>query len=212
MQKRILCFGDSNTWGAIPNESERYPDDVRWTGVLQNELGSGYKIIEEGYNGRTTVHDDPIEGRLSGITYFKPCMESQLPLDLIIIMLGTNDLKTRFNVNPKAIASGLHRYKDILNNAPEVGTKPQVLVVAPILMDPSYKNHAVFHDMFGENAVERSQGFADAYKEVADEIGAHYFNAAEYAKASVKDGLHMEPDSHERLGKALAEKVREILG
>ena len=92
MQKRILCYGDSNTWGAIPNESERYPDDVRWTGVLQNELGSGYKIIEEGYNGRTTVHDDPIEGKLSGVTYFKPCMESQLPLDLIIIMVMTCSL------------------------------------------------------------------------------------------------------------------------
>lgn len=212
MQKRILCYGDSNTWGAIPNESERYPDDVRWTGVLQNELGNTYKVIEEGYNGRTTVHDDPIEGRLSGVTYFKPCMESQLPLDLIIIMLGTNDLKTRFNVNPKAIASGLHRYKDILNNAPKVGTKPQVLVVAPILMDPSYKDHAIFHDMFGEDAVERSQGFAEAYKEVADEIEAHYFNAAECAKASEREGLHMEPDSHEKLGKALAKKVREILG
>ena len=85
-------------------------------------------------------------------------------------------------------------------------------MVAPILMDPSYKDHVIFHDMFGEDAVERSLGFAEAYKEVADAIGAHYFNAADYAKASVKDGLHMEPDSHERLGIALAEKVRDILG
>ena len=212
MQKRILCFGDSNTWGAIPGEDGRYADDVRWTGVLQNALGDGYKVIEEGYNGRTTVHDDPIEGRLSGVTYFKPCMESQLPLDLIIIMLGTNDLKTRFHVNPKAIASGLYRYTDVLNNAPKVGPKPQLLVVAPIQMDPAYKNHESFHDMFGEDAVERSMGFAEAYKEVADAIGAHYFNAAEYGKASVRDGLHMEADSHERLGKGLAEKVKEILG
>ena len=212
MQKRILCYGDSNTWGAIPNESERYPDDVRWTGVLQNELGSTYKIIEEGYNGRTTVHDDPIEGKLSGVTYFKPCMESQLPLDLIIIMLGSNDLKTRFNVNPKAIASGLYRYKEVMTNAPKMSITPQLLVVAPIHMDPSYKNHVIFHDMFGEDAVERSLGFAEAFKEVADGMGAHYFNAAEHAVPSVKDGLHMDPDSHEKLGKALAEKVREILG
>ena len=212
MKKRILCYGDSNTWGAIPNETERYPDDVRWTGVLQHTLGADYGIIEEGYNGRTTVHDDPIEGRLSGTTYFKTCLESQQPLDLIILMLGTNDLKTRFNVNPKSIAYGLDRYVDILKSAPKVGPKPKLLIVSPILVDPAYKEHALFHDMFGETAHERSLGLADAYREIADADGVYYFNAAAHAKASVKDGVHMEPEGHAVLGRALAEKVREILG
>lgn len=212
MQKRILCYGDSNTWGAVPEESSRYPEDVRWTGVLQNELGEGYRVVEEGFNGRTTVHDDPVEGRISGIRYFGACLDSQSPLDLVIIMLGTNDLKKRFGVNPKTVAYGLQRYLDIIATAPIVGNKPQVLVVAPILIDPSYKNHALFHDMFGEDAVERSEGFAAAYKEFADTARVAFLNAAEYGKASVKDGVHMEPDSHERLGKALAEKVRELLG
>lgn len=71
MKKRILCFGDSNTWGAVPAEGTRHPDDVRWTGILAAELGNEYQVIEEGYNGRTTVHDDPVENRLSGIAYFE---------------------------------------------------------------------------------------------------------------------------------------------
>ncbi|MDO4491502.1 MAG: SGNH/GDSL hydrolase family protein [Lachnospiraceae bacterium] len=212
MKKRILCFGDSNTWGAIPNTPERYGEHVRWTSVLQDTLGSNYIVIEEGYNGRTTVHDDPIEGKLSGLTYFKPCLESQLPLDLILIMLGTNDLKERFHVNPRDIADGLHRYAEVLQNAPIIGSKPEILIVSPILMSLSYQENPVLHDMFGENAVEKSLKFAEAYKDVANDIGAHYFNAAEHAAPSSKDGLHMEPESHERLGKALALKIRQIIG
>ena len=73
MKKRIMCFGDSNTWGANPGTGNRYADDVRWTGVLQRELGEDYQVIEEGYNGRTSIFDDVLEGRLGGIKYFGPC-------------------------------------------------------------------------------------------------------------------------------------------
>ena len=156
MKKRILCFGDSNTWGAIPQESNRYPENIRWTGVLQNELGENYQIIEEGYNGRTTVFDDVIEWRLSGLKYFMPCCSSQSPLDLIILMLGTNDLKTRFGVDARSIAYGLQRYLDILSITPMDGNKPKVLIVSPILIDPTYKNDLLFYDIFGENADIRS--------------------------------------------------------
>lgn len=211
MQKRILCYGDSNTWGAVP-DGTRYADEVRWTGVLQAALGDGYKVIEEGYNGRTTVHDDPVEGRLSGLTYFTTCIDSQSPLDLIIIMLGTNDLKERFGVNARTVAYGLGRYLDAIKTSPMYGEKPQVLIAAPILIDPAYKNHLLFHDMFGEDAVERSEGFDTAFKEFAQEAGVHYINAADYGKASVRDGIHMEAEHHEALGKAFAGKVKEILG
>lgn len=212
MKKRIMCFGDSNTWGANPSDGTRYPDDVRWTGVLQRELGEGYTVIEEGYNGRVSVFDDVLEGRLGGIKYFAPCCDSQSPLDLIIIMLGTNDLKARFGVSPRTIAFGFNRYKDALAITPMDGHKPQVLLTAPILIDPAYKNHPLFYDMFGEDATEKSMQLAEAYKEVADANGWEFFNAAEYGKASCVDGVHMEPAYHEKLGKAFAQKVKEILG
>lgn len=211
--KRILCFGDSNTWGAIPNDPERYPQDVRWTGVMAAELGDEYKIIEEGHNGRTTVFTDVIEERLAGIEYFVPCLDSQSPLDLVIIMLGTNDLKTRFGVNAYSIADGLRRYDNALKTTRMAGTRPQVLLLSPIMLDPSYKDNTLFHDLFGEEAVERSAQFAQAYKEAADLYGWHYLNAAEYACASggkSGDGLHMDPENHKKLGLAVANKVKEI--
>ncbi|GAA0799512.1 hypothetical protein DWX43_13810 [Clostridium sp. AF19-22AC] len=211
MKKRILCFGDSNTWGAIPGDSARHPQDVRWTGVLQRELGEDYQVIEEGYNGRTSVHDDVVEGRLAGITYFAPCCDSQSPLDLIILMLGTNDLKARFAVNPETIAFGFGRYLDVLKTVPMDGKKPEVLLVSPILINPAYRDNVLFYDMFGDGAYERSLGFAKAYKAFAEANGLHYMDAAQYGEASTKDGVHMEPQYHERLGKAFAEKVREVL-
>lgn len=211
MKKRILCFGDSNTWGAVPEEGTRYPEELRWTGVLQRELGEDYQIIEEGYCGRTTVFEDPIEGRLSGVRYFGPCCDSHSPLDLIILMLGTNDLKQRFGVEARTIAFGIQRYLDVLQITPMAGTKPKVLLASPILIDPSYKNNPLFYDMFGENGVERSRRLAEAYEEFAKGAGIAFFNSALYGQASERDGVHMEMESHERLGRALAEKVRELL-
>ena len=212
MKKRILCFGDSNTWGAVPGESTRHSEDIRWTGILAKDLGSEYRVIEEGYNGRTSVHDDAVEDRLSGITYFKPCLDSQSPLDLIILMLGTNDLKVRFQVDAKTIAYGLGRYLNAITTSPMTGNKPKVLLVSPILIDSSYKNNSLFYDMFREGAVERSRELRKAYEEFANQNEICFMDAAEYGKASDKDGIHMEAESHERLGKALAKKTREVLG
>ena len=212
MKKRILCYGDSNTWGAVPAEGTRHPDDVRWTGILAAELGNEYQVIEEGYNGRTTVHDDPVENRLSGIAYFEACLDSQSPLDLIILMLGTNDLKARFGVDPYTIAFGFGRYLNAVKTVPMAGNRPEVLLAAPLLIDPSYKDVPLFLDMFGEGAVERSEKFAEAYEAFAKENGVHFIDASKYGKASVRDGVHMEAEYHEKLGKAFAEKVKEILG
>ena len=94
--KRILCYGDSNTWGYDPATQERFDRATRWTGVLRTTLGDGYEILEEGLNGRTTVWDDPIEGYKNGHTYLVPCLETHRPVDLVVLMLGTNDLKKRF--------------------------------------------------------------------------------------------------------------------
>ena len=104
--KTILCYGDSNTWGYNPSMGGRYARDERWPGVLRKELGEGYLVIEEGLNGRTTVWDDPIEGYKNGKTYLVPCLETHKPLDLVIILLGTNDLKMRFSVSALIQAAG----------------------------------------------------------------------------------------------------------
>mgnify|MGYP001272416558 CR=1 FL=1 len=116
--RTILCYGDSNTHGQIPGGTplDRYTLLQRWPGVLARELGKGWHIIEEGLSGRTTVHDDPIEGALkNGRTYLRPCLMSHAPLDLVIIMLGTNDLKARFSQPASEVAMGIgcliHRWE-----------------------------------------------------------------------------------------------------
>ena len=104
--KTVLCYGDSNTWGYNPTTGDRFGRDERWAGVLRRTLGEGYLVIEEGLNGRTTVWDDPLEDGRKGKVYLPPCLETHKPLDLVIIMLGTNDLKQRFSAPASDIAAG----------------------------------------------------------------------------------------------------------
>src|SRR6187401_3541591 len=99
--KTVLCFGDSNTWGFVPESitaphAMRHAPDLRWTGVLARELGAGYRVIEEGLSGRTTVHEDPIMGNRNGSLHLPSCLESHSPIDVVMLMLGTNDLKCMF--------------------------------------------------------------------------------------------------------------------
>lgn len=112
--RRILCYGDSNTWGYDAAADDRFPEEVRWTGVLQQLLGEGFRVIEEGQPGRTTVWDDPIEEHRNGKTALYSVLESQSPVDLVVLMLGTNDLKPRFSLNAFDIAAGLERLVRII--------------------------------------------------------------------------------------------------
>ena len=213
MPKRILCYGDSNTWGAVPASPDRHPDEVRWTGVMARELGSGFTVIEEGYNGRTIAFDDPVEDRISGVSYLRACLDSQSPLDLVIFMLGTNDLKTRFNMGPVTIASQLDRLLDVLAIARMAGEKPQVLIASPPHMSPAYKDIPAFSDMMGPDAVERSRGFDAAYEQFARDRGLPYFRTSDYAAPAEKggDGIHLGPDAHARLGRAMAAAVKKLV-
>ena len=206
--KTILCYGDSNTWGYDPATQTRFPRDVRWPGVLRSELGEGYLVIEEGLNGRTTVWDDPIEMDKNGATYLRPCIQTHKPMDLVIIMLGTNDLKTRFSLPAYDIASGAGVLVDIVKKSDTGigGEAPEVLLIAP----PPAVELTGFAEMF-EDAVEKSGGFARHYRRVSNEKGCHYLNAGDHVESSPLDGIHLEVDMHTRLGKAMAAKVREIL-
>ena len=210
--KRILCFGDSNTWGNISGTPDRFDPEVRWTGVMQRELGNGYLVIEEGYNGRTVATTDYAEYRMAGIDYFWPCLDSQSPLDLVILMLGTNDLKLRFALDAESIAFSFNRYLNCLKVTPMMGERPRLLLVSPILLDEGYKQNPVFHGMFGEDGVARSRTLAPAYRRFAEENGIEFMDAAAYAKASPVDGVHMAAADHHSLGVEMARRVRGIIG
>ena len=130
---RILCYGDSNTWGYNAETGDRFPDNVRWTGVLQNLLGPAFRVLEEGQPGRTTVWDDPIEEHRNGKTALYSTLECQSPVDLVILMLGTNDLKPRFSLNAFDIAAGAERLIRIIRTHLPDGQKqpPRILLVCP---------------------------------------------------------------------------------
>src|SRR5215208_827241 len=131
--RTVLCYGDSNTWGYEPATGNRFPEDMRWPGVLARELGEGFRVIEEALNGRTTVRDDPVEEYKNGKDYLSPCLESHAPLDLVIIALGVNDLKARFFASASDVADGAGVLVSIARRSGSGpnGRPPAVLLVAP---------------------------------------------------------------------------------
>ncbi|MDR0599804.1 MAG: SGNH/GDSL hydrolase family protein [Treponema sp.] len=208
--KNILCYGDSNTFGWDPEESRRPDRDQRWPGVLEKELGADYHVIEEGLPGRTTVFYDPVMNLISGLDYLYPCLYSHQPLDMIIIMLGTNDLKYLFNAAPFDVFQGLERvvktalyFESDLSDA-----RPQLFLVSPArIIAPK----AQFTDMF-RGAEEKSLGLAAQVKALALKYGALYLNAADIVEPSPADGIHFNIASHRILGKRVAEAARDYFG
>ena len=211
--KTILCYGDSNTWGRKPIATmgaiERFDPDARWTGVLSQRLGAGFQVIEEGLNSRTTVHDDPIDGaHKNGKSYLFPCLESHTPLDLVIIMLGTNDLKRQFSLSAFNVARGIRALLEtVATIAPKNGgVKPLTLVIAP----PPFARLSVLADMF-EGGTEASRQLATHIRPIAELSGSHFLDAGEIIVMSDIDGIHFDADQHRILGEAVARKVQQIL-
>lgn len=206
--KRILCYGDSNTWGYDPVSQDRLSADNRWTGVLGRALGNGYAIIEEGLCGRTTVWDDPIEGYKNGQTYLIPCLDTHRPLDLVVLMLGTNDLKQRFSLSAYDIAEGAKALVRIIqgSSAGYHWRAPPVLLLAP----PPTAKLTAFAEMF-EGAGQKSRLFSTHYGRVAQEMGCAYLDTSTVVVSSDLDGIHLEASEHQRLGQALAARIKALL-
>lgn len=205
--KTILCYGDSNTFGAIPGAfEERMVPHQRWPGVLKAQLGEDWLVIEEGLSGRTTVNDDPIEGSfMNGRTYLLPCIYSHKPLDIVAIMLGTNDLKVRFSKTASEIALGLSALvRDIHSGGVgQNGQSPQILIIAP---PPIHKDLKGWDSIF-ENGREKSLKLASELKDVADALGVEFLDAGEFCQLSEVDGFHLDVAGAKKLGLAVSRAV-----
>ncbi|MEM1428305.1 MAG: SGNH/GDSL hydrolase family protein [Pseudomonadota bacterium] len=214
-EKRIMCFGDSLTWGWVPVSegvpTTRYPAHVRWTGVLQSELGSEYSVIEEGLSARTTALSDPTDPRLDGSAYLPSALASHLPLDLVVLMLGTNDTKAYFHRTPFEITAGLSKLVgQVLSSGGGIGTAypaPRVLIVAPPPLTPM--PHAYFRSLF-EGGHEKSAEFGRLYGDLADFMKVHFFDAGTVISTDGVDGIHFTEDNNRTLGAAIAAKVTSI--
>lgn len=204
----IVAFGDSNTWGYDPVTAARFAPEVRWTGVLQRELGPGHRVIEEGLNGRTTVFDDPIEPDRRGADYLPPCLRSHAPLDLVILALGCNDMKARFSASPTDIAGGAERLIRIARGEAvgPGGAPPAVLLVAP----PPIARLTELAEMF-EGAGAKSLVLAERYRDVAERCNIGFVDAGQFIACSDIDGIHYEAEAHAVLGRAMAAAARMVL-
>lgn len=200
----ILCFGDSNTYGYKPDGTGRFDENTRWTQILQKKLGSGYRIIEEGLCGRTTVFQDELREGRRGLDLIGITVEMQNPLDLMILMLGTNDCKTRYGASAAVIARGLDQ---VIRKARKSSSRPfDILVVSPIHLGKGI-GEPDFDPEFNESSEVVSRNLTAEYRKVALQNHAAFLNAADFASPSTTDREHLNEAGHAALAEAIYDKI-----
>lgn len=210
--KTILCYGDSLTWGYDAASLGRHALENRWPSVLKAALGDdGIEVIAEGLNGRTTAFDDHLAGAdRNGARLLPTILTSHAPIDLIVIMLGANDMKPWIHGNPVAAKQGMQRLIDIVrgHDYPFDWAAPQILLVAPPAV--SRTDNAEFKEMFA-GGDEASKRLAPQYSALADEAGCGFFDAGTVATTTPLDGVHLDAENTRNIGEALAPLVRVML-
>ena len=206
--KTVVCYGDSNTYGFDPTTGGRFPRDVRWTGRLQTLLGCGYHVVEEGCNGRTTIYKEPGSPWKSGLEYLKPCLNSHKPIDILVIMLGTNDLKRCFGLSAAEVTAGVERLVEEVEEfvAEKLKVAPTVLLVSPPEIGEKIAG-SLFWGSFDETAIARSRELASLYEDVARRHGCEFLDAAQIVRPSDEDSVHLMPEGHKMLASAVAEAI-----
>lgn len=207
--QRILCFGDSNTWGHDPVDCSRL--ERRWTVILRERL-TQYTVEDDGQCGRAARTFAPEMADTNGIEAFREKYVNGIETyDLIIIMLGTNDVLNNVNSTPEEIAETLREYiaeyrrKHMMDNS-------KFLIVSPILLRDNLLSHPIFSELYSSGSIEKSKRFEPCLSEMARQEGVYFMNAADFANASEIDGIHMDSVEHEKLAAAMENKIQEILG
>jgi lysophospholipase L1-like esterase len=207
----VVCYGDSNTHGADPATGGRLARSVRWPGVLAAELGGAAVVIEEGLNGRTTLWDDPFLDGRNGMTYLLPCLRSHAPIEVVVIMLGTNDLKTIFGRQAHEIAAGAGALAEaaLRSGTGPDGGPPAVLLVAPPALGPATDRSELWG--FGAARAVAAE-LPRLYRVAAGVRGAAFLDASVLVAGDPADGLHLDAAAHGILGRAVAGAVRDLIG
>ncbi|MCM2292851.1 SGNH/GDSL hydrolase family protein [Allorhizobium sp. BGMRC 0089] len=210
--KTVLAYGDSLTWGYDPVHLGRHAYEDRWTSVLQKSLGHGVRVIAEGLNGRTTAYDDHLaDCERNGAKLLPSVLATHKPLDLVIIMLGTNDLKRGIQGTAIAATNGVKRLVKLVHHH-DWGfdfETPDVLIVAP---PPTCETaHGLFGPLFN-HALEEAAMLASLYRDAADELGCSFYDAGSVAKTTALDGIHLDADNTRAIGRGLESVVRMMLG
>ncbi len=208
--KTIICYGDSNTWGACPYTGNRYGSHIRWTGLLQTALGGDYRIIEAGLNGRTTIYSEPDDPYLNGQDMLVPTMRQAEPVDLLILMLGTNDLKRHSAFDATIGILQLVRTAK-RESALFTKGKAEILVISPVTVEEPYFD--TMADPRGHCNHEESLKFAQLMQYGARQERVHFLDAAAYAAPKPQpdgDGIHLDKEGHKELAAAVLAEIQSI--
>ena len=209
VKSRILCFGDSLTHGENPITGGPRLSS-RWPRALQECLGPGYVVIEEGQGGRTIATDDPTEGEKNGIRYILPCLESHSPLDLVIIMLGVNDCKHKFGYSLQDISWEMEAFlqKVLCHRHFQSADSYDVLLVAPPPLNDGLLT-SWLGELFGfEEGLRKSRELAKWYRPLAEKYGIGFLDAGLYCRSNEADGVHMDAENQQKLAEAIADYIR----
>ena len=213
MRKHIVCLGDSNTHGYCADPMDcadhgaRFNENERWTCLLQKKLGDDYLVLEEGLSGRTTVFPDPLHESMPALDVAFPILMSHEPVDLLVIMLGTNDTKDRLGMNAPCIALGMNRLIEKCKSVPCWGDHaPNILVVAPPHIGRELKDPCM-----GVTCAEKSEQLAEYYAPVAKNQGCAFLDAQGVAEFNRVDYMHLSRKGHKQLADKLAEMIPELV-
>ncbi len=211
MMTTVLCYGDSNTFGEDPKTRTRYPYEVRWTGRLQKLLGEDYRVIEEGCGGRTTVYEDPYEFGKNGLMYLMPCLDSHIPVDIVILMLGTNDVKDVYRAGAELVASNAGSMAAMIKThlAQKQGFEPEVILVSPPEIGERI-TETFLSAWYSKDSAEKSREFPEFFERTAKDENCVFIDAAKYVKPSTTDWLHLDPGGHAVLAETFAETIKKL--
>ena len=216
MKKHIVCFGDSNTHGHCSDPADsadhggRFNENERWTCLLQKSLGEEFLVLEEGLSGRNTSFNDPVGESVSGYEVISPILRTHEPVDLLIIMLGTNDTKEIFNASPVVIGKGMEKLvKKAISVECWGNHAPEILIVSPpCIGEGIFRNEAI--EKMGKACIEKSRGLASVFQNVAEANGCYFMDAEGTAEFNQLDCMHLTAKGHRQLADALTRKVKEI--
>ena len=214
-ERRIVCFGDSNTWGYNPESGSRYSDDIRWTKLLEKKLGGDYRIIEEGQNGRTIANPDPWEwGTKCGMDQILPILESHMPMEALVIMLGSNDLKSKFGLPAPDIAGSLQNMlKSVRGHLRYYLNNPdlKILIIAPPALGDNFASSPFAEFFDADSVVQKSKDISKWFELVAGQFGCEFLNATSQVTAGDVDSLHLSPEGHAKLAELVYQKLKSML-
>jgi lysophospholipase L1-like esterase len=204
-ERVVLCYGDSNTYGWDSETGGRFPPEVRWPGVLAAELGSGWRVVEEGLGGRTTVHDDPLMPHRNGLTYLAPCLCSHAPLDAVVLFLGTNDLKPRFGLPAGDVARGIGV---LIEHVLASGAGPDWRAPSVVVLGlPRLGRFDAADEQF-DGVAAKWERLPGLLRRMTEELGVGFVDLGDTTAYSDVDARHLDRAGHAAVGRAAAHAVR----